>query len=87
LLYYPSLSISHQNDQSIRKINDSISIKELIIDESVLADVTFNEKSDEKFEDLFEDEGDEESEVDVVGCDVEDVHEVYEVEEQQEFVA
>ena len=63
-----------------------ISIEELVINEGVLADVSLDEKADCKSEDLLEDEGQEKCEVNILGCDVEYVDKVDEIEQKNELV-
>ena len=64
-----------------------ISIKEFIVDESIFTDISFDEEADRKSEDLLENKRYEESEIDVMGCNVEDIHKVQVVEQQDELMA
>lgn len=61
-------------------MNDG-SVEEFIIYKCVFADVAFDEKRVDEVEQFFEGQGDQESQIDVVKSYVEDVDEVYEVEE------
>lgn len=61
--------------------------EKLIVNKRVPADVTLDEEGAQDHGEFLEDEGDEEGVVDVVGSDVEDIDEVYEVEKEEELVA
>jgi len=61
--------------------------EELIVDEGVPADVAFDEEAAGEGCQFFEDEGDEEGVVDVVGGDEENVDEVDVEEKEQKFVS
>jgi hypothetical protein len=63
------------------------SVEKFVVDESIPADVAFDEEADEEVEQFFEEEGDEEGEVDIFEGDIEDVDKVDEVKEEDKLVA
>lgn len=69
-------------------INNSIrSVEKFVVDESVFADIPLHEETDGEGEDLLEDEGHEEGEIDVLEGNVKNIDEVDEIEQKQELVS
>lgn len=63
------------------------SVEKFVVDESIPADVAFDEEAYEEVEQFFKEEGDEEGEVDIFEGDIEDVYKVDEVKEEDKLVA
>lgn len=62
------------------------SVEKLVVDEGVFADIPLDEEADGEGEDLLEDEGHEEGEIDVLEGNVKNIDEVDEIEQKQKLV-